>query len=52
MILREKKEHNGSVLDMFYLGCPHLGCKQVVKLKSPAQLAAFLRRKEGKGIFE
>lgn len=51
MILREKREHNGLVLDMFHLGCPHPGCKQVVKLKSPAQLAAFLRRKEGKGLF-
>ncbi len=38
MILREKREHNGLVLDMFHLGCPHPGCKQVVKLKSPAQL--------------
>ena len=50
MILREKREHNGLVLDMFHLGCPHPGCQQVVKLKSPAQLAAFLRRKEGQGI--
>jgi hypothetical protein len=51
MILRGKREHNGSILDMYYLGCQHPGCKQVVKLKSPAQLAAFLRRNEGRGIF-
>jgi hypothetical protein len=50
MILREKREHQGVALDMFFLGCPHPGCQQLVKLKSPAQLAAYLRRREGRGI--
>ncbi|MDX2241293.1 MAG: hypothetical protein NW224_11465 [Leptolyngbyaceae cyanobacterium bins.302] len=50
MVLREKREHAGVALDMFFLGCPHSGCKQLVKLKSPAQLAAYLSRKEGRGI--
>lgn len=48
-ILKEKRENTGA-LDMFYLGCPHPGCGQTVKLKSPAQLAAYLSRKEGRGI--
>jgi hypothetical protein len=48
-VLKEKRENVGA-LDMFYLGCPHPGCSQVVKLKSPAQLAAYLDRKEGRGI--
>jgi len=58
MILREKKEHKGAALDMFYLACPHnpdaknyfAGCQQKVKLKSPAQLAAYLQRSENRGI--
>jgi hypothetical protein len=50
MILREKREHQGIALDMFSLRCPHPGCQQLVKLKSPAQLAAYLRRREGRGI--
>jgi hypothetical protein len=50
MILREKLNHQGVVLDMYYLRCPHPGCPQLVKLKSHAQLAAFLRRREGRGI--
>jgi hypothetical protein len=50
MVLREKKQHSGVALDMFFLACPHYNCGQMVKLKSPAQLAAFLRRREGKGI--
>lgn len=58
MILREKKEHKGAALDMFYLACPHnpdprnyfAGCQQKVKLKSAAQLAAYLQRSENRGI--
>ncbi len=50
MILREKREHQGVALDMFSLRCPHPGCPQLVKLKSPGQLAAFLSRREGRGI--
>lgn len=52
MILCEKKNHNGSVLDMYHLKCPNHSCGQTIKLKSAAQLAAFLRRKEGKGILD
>jgi hypothetical protein len=50
MILREKRDHSGVALDMFFLACPHIGCQQIVKLKSPAQLAAYLKRREGRGI--
>lgn len=50
MTLRERREHSGAALDMFFLGCPHPGCQQTVKLKSAAQLAAYLQRKEGRGI--
>lgn len=50
MVLREKKEHGGAALDMFFLACPHYNCSQMVKLKSAPQLAAFLRRREGQGI--
>lgn len=50
MILREKLNHSGVALDMFFLRCPHTGCQQIVKLKSPAQLAAYLKRREGRGI--
>ncbi|MBD2356915.1 hypothetical protein H6G41_20180 [Tolypothrix sp. FACHB-123] len=50
MILREKFNHSGVALDMFFLACPHTGCQQIVKLKSPAQLAAYLKRREGRGI--
>lgn len=58
MILREKRDHQGAALDMFYLACPHnpdirnyqAGCQQKVKLKSPAQLAAYLTRSENRGI--
>ncbi|PZV11867.1 MAG: hypothetical protein DCF22_13570 [Leptolyngbya sp.] len=57
MILREKQDHKGAALDMFYLACPHnpgrdyhASCPQKVKLKSPAQLAAYLTRKEERGI--
>jgi hypothetical protein len=50
MTLKEKREHQGMALDMFFLGCPHPGCQQLVKLKSPAQLAAYLNRREDRGI--
>jgi hypothetical protein len=50
MILREKHNHAGVALDMFFLACPHYTCQQKVKLKSPAQLAAYLKRREGRGI--
>jgi len=50
MTLREKKNHKGVALDMFHLKCSHPSCQQTFKLKSPAQLAAYLRRKEGAGI--
>lgn len=53
MILREKDKSNHSnvVLDMFHLRCPHFQCQHTVKLKSLAQIAAFLHRKEERGIF-
>jgi len=38
------------LLDKYYLRCSHAGCSQTTKLKSWAQLAAYLNRKEGKGI--
>ncbi len=50
MILREKRDHQGHALDMYFLTCPHFECDYVQKLKSPSQLAAFLHRKEGRGI--
>lgn len=50
MVLREKNDHNHTVLDMYFLACSHYQCRQKVKLKSPAQLAAFLKRREGQGI--
>lgn len=56
MILRQKRNHNGHVLDMFFLSCSHLAkdtqlrCGHTVKLKSYAQLAAYLRRSESTGI--
>jgi toxin ParE1/3/4 len=33
------------------LRCPHFQCQHTVKLKSLAQIAAFLHRKEERGIF-
>lgn len=50
MTLREKRENNGTLTDMYYLKCPHQGCSQTVKLKSVAQIAAYLRRQEGQGL--
>lgn len=49
MELREKREPSYA-LDMFYLRCPHHQCNQVTKLKSVAQLASFLARKQTRGI--
>jgi hypothetical protein len=52
MILKEKDKSNHSnvVLDMFHLRCPHFQCQHTVKLKSLAQIAALLYRKEERGI--
>lgn len=54
MVLREKKDAQG-LLDQFFLGCPRWshkdgGCHQVVKLKSPGQLASALEAYYGRGI--
>jgi len=54
MILREKKNAQG-VLDQYFFGCPRWlpngrGCSQIVKLKSPAQLASALEAYYGRGI--
>lgn len=49
MVLRQKREPQGA-LDMFFLTCPSPHCQQMSKLKSPAQLAAYLQRREGRGI--
>lgn len=38
------------LLDRYHLRCKHPMCSQTTKLKSYPQLAAYLRRKEGKGI--
>ena len=50
MVLQEKRDHQGHALDMYYLKCLHFECDYIQKLKSPGQLAAFLNRKEGRGI--
>jgi len=55
MILREKKDADG-LLDQYFFGCPRWspkhgqGCSQIVKLKSPAQLASALEAFYGRGI--
>lgn len=59
LILRQKNYHSG-ITDQFFLSCPRwkhpddanyaVGCHYVLKLKSPAQLASYLRKAEGKGI--
>jgi hypothetical protein len=53
MVLRRKNNPNG-LLDEYFLGCrkwnPNGGCNQIIKLKSAAQLAAFLQVTEGKGL--
>ncbi|BDD88847.1 hypothetical protein [Desulfofustis limnaeus] len=55
MVLREKREADG-LLDQYFFGCPRWlpnrqGCNQIVKLKSPAQLASALEAFYGNGIF-
>jgi hypothetical protein len=51
MELREKRGPDDMpLLDKYYLRCAHRGCSQTTKLKSWAQLAAYLNRKEGQGI--
>jgi hypothetical protein len=56
MVLHKKREHANDLLDMFHLRCPHLkddwdhSCNQMVKLKSIAQLSAYLVRTDGEGI--
>ena len=51
MELREKKDpDNIPLLDRYHLRCTHRGCSQTTKLKSWAQLAAYLNRQEGQGI--
>lgn len=54
MVLREKKDAHG-LLDQYFFGCPRWlqakgGCTQIVKLKSPAQLASALEAFYGRGI--
>jgi hypothetical protein len=54
MVLREKKDAQG-LLDQFFFGCPRWtpkdgGCSQIVKLKSPGQLASALEAYYGRGI--
>ncbi len=54
MVLREKKGAHG-LLDQFFFGCPRWspkdgGCSQIVKLKSPGQLASALEAYYGRGI--
>ncbi|MBU0593855.1 MAG: hypothetical protein KKH74_08985 [Gammaproteobacteria bacterium] len=55
LVLRKKIKHDGTLLDMYYLRCPRwdgdMGCQYMVKLKSPAQLHAFLNASTGKGVF-
>jgi hypothetical protein len=54
MIVREKKDAEG-LLDQYFFGCPRWkpdgnGCTQLVKLKSPAQLASALEAFYGRGV--
>ena len=54
MVLREKKEAQG-LLDQYFFGCVRWkpnreGCSQIVKLKSPGQLASALESYYGRGI--
>jgi len=50
MILREKKIPEG-LLDQYFFSCPRYECQQLVKIKSPAQLASALEAFYGRGIF-
>jgi hypothetical protein len=54
LALREKRDAR-SLLDRYFLGCPRwlpdrTGCPYIVKLKSAAQLDAYLRAAEGEGV--
>ena len=54
MVLRQKQSAE-TLRDMFFYGCPRwrpsgLSCRQVVKLKSAAQLSAALETTTGRGI--
>lgn len=49
MILREKKNAEG-LLDQYFFSCPRRECSQIVKIKSPAQLASALEAFYGRGI--
>jgi hypothetical protein len=54
MVVREKRDAQG-LLDQFFFGCPRWlpngkGCSQIVKLKSPGQLASALESFYGRGI--
>ena len=55
MVLRQKNDPQG-LLDMYFYGCPRWNpkgpptCRQIVKLKSAAQLAAALETQTGQGI--
>jgi hypothetical protein len=49
MILREKKNAEG-LLDQYFFCCPRIECQQLVKIKSPAQLASALEAFYGRGI--
>jgi len=56
LVLRKKIQHNGTLLDMYHLKCPrwkgvNVGCQYMDKLKSPAQLHAFLSASTGQGVF-
>jgi len=51
LVLQEKQTaEEGNILDYYYLKCPHLGCRQIRKLKDAAQLASFLTRVTGEGL--
>ncbi|NMG14226.1 hypothetical protein [Aromatoleum bremense] len=55
MVLRKKNQHLGRLMDMYFLGCPRWkmdghGCEYMVKLKSPAQLHAYLEASTGEGV--
>lgn len=53
LVLQEKQTaEEGNVLDYYYLCCPHIGCRQIRKLKDAAQLASFLSRNTGEGILQ
>ena len=55
LVLRQKQQHEGRLLNMYFLGCSRWnpeghGCQFIVKLKSPAQLNAYLEAATGEGI--